>query len=187
MLFVGKTTTTSNTTQGPSRVFHGIHQGENIFNRSHRLLAAKSTSLTAMAAAMQSVKNVMDEITLNHKAFCTQWGVSEKELEETPESTATTAYGAYIMDIGFQGDSVKLNMALAACLLGYGEVGLWLVNEANHPGSWVTMNESSNPYVPWIREYSGEMYQKAVETGLGGLRVSSSTVSTKRGRYDSDN
>ena len=32
------------------------------------------------------------------------------------------------------------------------------------------MDESSNPYVPWIREYSGEVYQKAVEIGLGALQ-----------------
>jgi hydroxymethylpyrimidine/phosphomethylpyrimidine kinase len=116
---------------------------------------------------MQSVQNILHEVSTNHKAFCVQWGVSEKELEGTPESTATTAYGAYIMDIGFQGDTVKLNMALAACLLGYGEVGLWLVDESKRPESWVVMEESSNPYVPWIREYSGEMYQRAVGIGLG--------------------
>ena len=146
---------------------------ENLFNGSLRLLAAKSTSFTVMATAMQSVQNVLDEISTNHKVFCAQWGVNEKELEETPESTATTAYGAYIMDVGFQGDTVKLNMALAACLLGYGEVGLWLAHESKHPGSWVIMDESVNPYVPWIREYSGEMYKKAVEIGLGALQLCS--------------
>jgi hydroxymethylpyrimidine/phosphomethylpyrimidine kinase len=163
-------------------VFHGTYQHENIFNRSHRLLAAKSTSVTAITAMMESIQDAVDDISINHKGVCIhQWGVSEKELEETPESTATTAYGAYIMDIGFQGDSVKLNMALAVCLLGYGEVGLWLANEANSPGSWVIMDESLNPYVSWIKEVSGEMSQKVVETGLGGLRVSSSTISTNRG------
>ena len=135
------------------------------------MLAAKSTSYTAIAAAMQSVQDVLHEISTTHRTFCTQWGVGEKELEETPESTATTAYGAYILDIGLQGDTVKLNMALAACLLGYGEVGLWLADESKRPGNWVIMDERSNPYVPWIREYSGEMYQRAVEIGLGGLPI----------------
>lgn len=125
---------------------------------------------------MQSVQDVLHEISTNHKAFCARWGVGEKELEETPESTATTAYGAYMLDIGFQGDAVKLNMALAACLLGYGEVGLWLVQESKRPGSWVVMDEVLNPYVPWIRGYSGEMYQKAVETGLGAPRVYPSSI-----------
>ena len=142
---------------------------KNILNGSHRLLAAKSTNFTAMAAAVQSIQEILHEVSTNHKEFCAKWGISDTELEGTPESTATTAYGAYIMDIGFQGDSVKLNMALAACLLGYGEVGLWLIDESKRPGGWVIMNESSNPYVPWIKEYSGEMYQKAVETGLGAL------------------
>ena len=156
-------------------MFRRIHQHGKIFNGSHRLLAAKSTNYTAITAAMRSVQNILDEVTMNHVVFCTQWGISERELEGTPESTATTAYGAYIMDIGFQGDGVKLIMALAACLVGYGEVGLWLFDESKRPGSWVIMDESSNPYVPWIKEYSGEMYQKAVEMGLGAPRAHSTS------------
>jgi hydroxymethylpyrimidine/phosphomethylpyrimidine kinase len=167
MASVGKTTTILNTMQGPARGFRDIHQGEGLFNKSHRLLAAKSTNFTAMAGAMQSAQSVLNEVSTNHKTFCAQWGISEEELEGTAESTATTAYGAYIMDIGLRGGAVELSVALAACLLGYGEVGLWLIDESKRPGSWVIMDERSNPYVPWIREYSGEGYQKAVETGLG--------------------
>ena len=153
-------------------MFHGIHQWENIFDGSCRLLGAKSSRFTALTAAMESVQSILLEISTNHKTFCAQWGIGEKELEETQESTATIAYGAYIMDIGFQGDSVKLNMALAACLVGYGEVGLWLVEESKRPGSWVIMDESLNPYLPWIKEYSGGVYQEAVELGLGALGAS---------------
>jgi len=152
-----------------------IHQRGNRFNGFHRLLAAKSTSYTAITAAIRSVQNILHEVSMNHVVFCTQWGISERELEGTPESMATTAYGAYIMDIGFQGDRVELTMALAACLVGYGEVGLWLVDESKRPGGWVIMDETSNPYVPWIKEYSGEMYQKAVEMGLGALRAHSAS------------
>jgi len=156
-------------------VFRRIHLHGNIFNGFHRLLAAKSTNYTAITAAMQVVQSILQEVSKNHVVFCTKWGISERDLEETPESTATTAYGAYMMDIGFQGDSVKLNMALAACLIGYGEVGLWLVNESKRPGGWVIMDESSNPYVLWIKEYSGETYQAAVEMGLGALRACSAS------------
>ena len=63
------------------------------------------------------------------------------------------------------GDSAKLIMALAACLLGYGEVGLWLKREAARPGSWVRL--AGNPYLKWIEDYSGEVYQGAVKLGLG--------------------
>ena len=154
-----------------------MHRHGDVLKGSHRLMAAKSTSFTAISAAMESVQGVLQEISTNHQAFCTRWGVSEKELEETPESTATTAYGAYIMDVGLQGDAIKLNMALSACLLGYGEVGLWLIEESKRPDSWVVLDEELNPYVPWIREYSGEMYQKAVEIGLGTPRKTMSNLS----------
>ena len=56
-------------------------------------------------------------------------------------------------------------MALAACLLGYGEVGLWLKREAARPNSWVVLE--GNPYRRWIEDYSGKEYQAAVRLGIG--------------------
>ena len=56
-------------------------------------------------------------------------------------------------------------MALAACLLGYGEVGLWIKKEASKPDSWVKLD--GNPYLKWIEDYSGEHYQGAVKLGIG--------------------
>jgi hypothetical protein len=56
-------------------------------------------------------------------------------------------------------------MALAACLLGYGEVGRWLAAEAARPGSWVV--SEGNPYKAWMDEYAGAGYQGAVREGLG--------------------
>jgi hydroxymethylpyrimidine/phosphomethylpyrimidine kinase len=38
-----------------------------------------------------------------HKTFSAQFGVTEDELERTVESTATAAYGAYIIDVGLRG------------------------------------------------------------------------------------
>ena len=58
-------------------------------------------------------------------------------------------------------------MALAACLLGYGEVGLWLKKEAAKPDTWVKLE--GNPYKKWIDDYSGPDYQKAVKLGLGAM------------------
>ena len=55
-------------------------------------------------------------------------------------------------------------MAVAACLLGYGEVGLWLKKEAQKPNSWVMWE--GNPYLEWIEEYAGEEYQAGVAAGL---------------------
>ena len=64
-----------------------------------------------------------------------------------------------------EGDAASLLMALAACLLGYGEVGLWLQREARRPKTWVKIED--NPYKRWIEGYSGEKYQAAVKVGIG--------------------
>ena len=64
-----------------------------------------------------------------------------------------------------EGDAASLLMALAACLLGYGEVGLWLQSEAKRPRSGIKIED--NPYKRWIEDYSGEGYQAAVKVGIG--------------------
>ena len=56
-------------------------------------------------------------------------------------------------------------MALAACLVGYGEVGLWLKKEAAKPNSWVIWE--GNPYLKWMERYTGEDRQTKVYAGLG--------------------
>lgn len=66
------------------------------------------------------------------------------------------------------GDETKLIVTLAACLLGYGEVGLWLKSEAEKPNSWVRWD--GNPYLKWMEDYSGAQYQNAVCSGLGCLQ-----------------
>ncbi|KAI5835786.1 hypothetical protein K523DRAFT_259866 [Schizophyllum commune Tattone D] len=133
------------------------------YARAYALLAAKATTFSAVDRAVQTILNVLREIN-THKAFCAKFGVTEEDLESTPEASATTAYGCYLIETGLQGDSMKLTMALLACLLGYGEVGLWLKRHSSTTDAWVVLE--GNPYLQWIEDYSGENYQGAVKIGL---------------------
>jgi len=133
------------------------------YARANGLLASKSHAYSDFAAAAETILAIVKEHKM-HILFSAQWGIDLAELENTPESAACTAYGAYIMDVGLQGDAASLLMALAACLIGYGEVGLWLQREANRPQSWVKIED--NPYRKWIEDYSGESYQGAVRVGI---------------------
>lgn len=67
-------------------------------------------------------------------------------------------------------------MALLACLLGYGEVGLWLKRLSTEPGTWVNLDH--NPYQRWIEDYSGSHYQAAVKIGMGEQVVFSTFLIT---------
>ncbi|KAG5641998.1 hypothetical protein DXG03_003798 [Asterophora parasitica] len=133
------------------------------YARAYALLGAKSTTFDAIGSATQTILGVINEIH-THKAFCASFGITPEVLENTAEEAATSAYGAYLIDIGLQGDTTKLLMALLACLLGYGEVGMWIKKEAALPNSWVVVE--GNPYKQWMDDYAGEGYKDAVKIGL---------------------
>jgi hydroxymethylpyrimidine/phosphomethylpyrimidine kinase / thiaminase len=160
------------------------------FRNFRRLLASKSCAYSDLGAAAETILAIVKEHKM-HILFSATWGIDLAELESTQESPACTAYGSYIMDVGLQGafggpslrlrvtrihihtgDAASLLMALAACLLGYGEVGLWLQREAGRPQSWVQIE--NNPYRRWIEGYSSEEYQAAVKVGIGACSVTKS-------------
>ena len=157
--------------------------------RDFRLLAAKSSTFSEIGSATQTLLDILREID-THRSFCHSFGITQGQLESTPETSATIAYGAFLIDIGLQGksrfprthglmsnggildmistgDSTKLLLALLVCLVGYGEIGFWLKREAANEGPWVITK--NNPYEKWINNYSGERYQHAVKLGLGEL------------------
>ena len=78
----------------------------------HSLLATKSGNFDQIKAATDTILNVLNEVS-SHKAYCASLGITEAELLATPESPATTAYGAYILDCGLSGKSyISLTMRL---------------------------------------------------------------------------
>ncbi|KAJ3768585.1 Ribokinase-like protein [Lentinula raphanica] len=160
------------------------------YARAYALLSAKSTTFPSISRATQTVLNVLQEIN-THKSFCASFGVTEDELERTTESAATAAYGGYLVDVGMRGDTTLLLIALLACLLGYGEVGLWLKknvkkNEKSGDGAngWVIMDENDNPYVQWIEDYAGERYQAAVKAGLELIETRAASDPPSRARFE---
>ncbi|KAF9265933.1 hypothetical protein L218DRAFT_978926 [Marasmius fiardii PR-910] len=133
------------------------------YARAYGLLAAKSTTFSEIASATRVIQSILEEIG-THRAFAAEFGISIEDLENTDEGLATAAYGGYLLSTGLEGDATKLLMAQLSCLLGYGEVGLWLKRKAAEPGSLVKLD--GNLYRRWIEDYSGVMYQKAVRVGL---------------------
>ena len=135
------------------------------YARAYGLLVAKSRRFADIKPATDTILNVLNEVTM-HKSYCSaELGISEAELEMMPESSATTAYGAFLLDSGLRGDETQLIVTLAACLLGYGEVGMWLKSQADLPDSWVAWE--GNPYRRWMEDYAGVHYQNAVRSGIG--------------------
>jgi len=95
--------------------------------------------------------------------YCSEFNITPTQLLRTPESSTTSAYARYILDIGTQSDILELYVAIAACLVGYGEVGLWLQKQ-------VALREAKvegNIYKRWMEDYGGEDFLGAVDRGIG--------------------
>jgi len=131
------------------------------FARAYGLAAYKSDTLDDIRAASRSVAAIVDTEMALHVAYCGRWGITEAELAATPEASATVAYTRYVLEAGMAGDLLDLHVALAPCVVGYGEIGRAL---AADPATVI----EGNDYAEWIEMYAGADYQEvaAAEVAL---------------------
>ncbi len=125
------------------------------FSRAWALAVFKSESLDDMREAAVTLNALLNEELELHVSYCEGWGISQRDMEAQPEATANMAYTRYVLERGIAGDLLDLLVALAPCVLGYGEIGVALADKA----------EPSHPYRQWIATYAGDDYQ-AVAAGM---------------------
>lgn len=119
------------------------------FSRAWALAVTKAETLEEMRACAATVNALIDGEMKLHVETCTAEGISEAELFAAEEAPENLAYTRYVLDAGHSGDFLDLMAALAPCVLGYGEIGARLAQEAGE-----------TPYADWIATYSGEDYQE---------------------------
>lgn len=138
------------------------------FARAYGLAVFKSPDLVRMRAAQAGLAAILDQEIGLHIAYCQSWGVTAETLETVPEAPATLAYTRYVLERGLSGDLLDLKVALAPCIIGYGEIGAALIQESpqtSGPGS----QGSGNPYQSWIDMYAGEAYQQVAAQASADL------------------
>ncbi len=133
------------------------------FARAWALAAYKSDDLAELRAAAAAMAGIVDVEMKLHVQFCRDWGLSEAQMQATPEAPATVAYTRYVLDCGLRGDLLDLQVALAPCIVGYGEIGARLLGTARLAG---------NPYRAWIEMYGGADYQAVAQGAIEALEES---------------
>lgn len=121
------------------------------FARAKALAAFKAESLDALRAEAEGLNGLLAEMNL-HLSYCREWGMTEADVLAEPEAPETVAYTRWVLDRGMAGDILDLEVALAPCMIGYGEIAQRI--EA-HPGR----RRDNNPYESWIATYAGADYQ----------------------------
>ncbi|MGR3571752.1 thiaminase II [Brevirhabdus sp.] len=119
------------------------------FSRAWALAVVKSATLDEMQACAATVDALVNREMSLHVTTCAAEGITEQALFDAAEEDENLAYTRYVMDAGLSGDFLDLMAALAPCVMGYGEIGLWLKDTA-HPAT---------PYGDWIATYASDDYQ----------------------------
>ncbi|HET6605285.1 MAG TPA: thiaminase II [Rhodopila sp.] len=125
------------------------------FARAHALAGFKATSLSDIRAAAAAVSAIVDVEMPLHVSYCAGWGLTEAQMEAAPEALETMAYTRFVLERGLAGDLLDLQVALAPCLVGYGECGERLLADP-------ATRREGNPYDEWIAAYTSEGYRGAV-------------------------
>lgn len=129
------------------------------FARAHALAGFKATALADIRAAAAAVSAIVDVEMPLHVGYCAGWGLDEPGMAATPEALETTAYTRFVLERGLAGDLLDLQVALAPCLVGYGESGELLLADPE-------TRLDGNPYREWITAYTNEPYRALVRDSI---------------------
>ena len=132
------------------------------FARAYALAAYKATDLADIRQAAKGLSAIVDLEMGLHVEFCRGWGLTEADMAALPEADATMAYTRYVLEKGLSGDLLDLHVALAPCIVGYGEIGARL---AADPAT----RRDGNAYAAWIGMYASEDYQSVVAAEIAQL------------------
>lgn len=127
------------------------------FARANALVAYKAKTLDDIATGAKIVLHIQQEMAL-HIEYCKGFGISKEEIVATEEDQACTAYTRYVLDIGMSQDWYALQIALAPCLLGYGDIAKRLHADPK-------TKREGNIYWKWIENYVADDYVEAVNVG----------------------
>lgn len=144
------------------------------FARAYALAVYKSRNMAELRHSFDGLKMIVDVELGLHVDYCRQWGISEDELTRLPEAKATLAYTRYVLDTGSRGDLLDMHVALAPCLVGYGEIVNWLNDQSD------TRRGEDNPFNAWIAMYESDDFQAAMRDEVNWLDARLSIVTDER-------
>ena len=132
------------------------------FARAYALAAYKADTVEDMRAAAATLSGILDTELGLHVGYCAGWGLTEREMAAAPEALENVAYTRFVLDRGHAGDSLDLAVALAPCVVGYGEIGRRLDSDP-------ATRRDGNPYASWIAMYAGAEYQEVAQGAVAQL------------------
>jgi len=126
------------------------------FARAYALSVYKADNLADMRASTEVLNAILNVEMELHVGYCEGWGIDRKALEEVAEEPQNMAYTRYVLERGMSGDVLDLLVALSPCAIGYGEIGVQLLESDE-------TKLEGNPYLSWIEMYSSPEHREIVD------------------------
>lgn len=143
------------------------------YAKMHGTAASVSPDCEQIQIQAKIIGNIMTEIE-KHKlklldAYNVDYGHADLDKELHP-GKACIAYCDYLLNVGRTEDFLGIKVALAPCLHGYAEAGMFgrEVKERNSEPGIVT-EKQSEAYASWLLDYTAEWYREAHEEGISSL------------------
>jgi thiaminase (transcriptional activator TenA) len=124
------------------------------FSRAYGLAIYKTTDPVEMRAFQATLDAILNHEMALHIATSAEWGLSERDLADTPEHPANLAYTRFVLDCGLAGDLLDLAVALSPCVIGYAVIG----------GALAASAAAATPYRKWIDAYAGAEYREVAQS-----------------------
>jgi thiaminase/transcriptional activator TenA len=121
----------------------------------------KSKSFEEINRSINFIKGIDHEIKL-HLSYCKTWKIPLKSLNNVVVEKANSAYTDHVLHIGKNGNNLDIFSCLAACIIGYGEIGFKLSQISN----W-----KKSKYKSWIQMYSSKEYQQVAKANIEYLDI----------------
>ena len=116
------------------------------FSRVIALASSRSSGVSDMAWFAGFLNDTINTEMSLHIGFCSDFDITQRDLEDTKPSPSTLAYTRHLLQIGYTGSIGDITAALLPCSWGYSEIGKML-----HKQGLPTENPL---YCKWITMYS---------------------------------
>ncbi|MEX2377010.1 MAG: thiaminase II [Dehalococcoidia bacterium] len=116
---------------------------------------AKCPDLESMGWWARLLDETLNQEMALHRSFCSDFGITEQELESTEPTPATVAYTDHLLRVAYEEGIGAIAAAILPCQWGYDQVGRSLAARLTAPeGSF---------HVRWVAGYNIPEYQQLTE------------------------
>ena len=125
------------------------------FCRVLALASAKSPDLESMGRWARLLDETLNSEMALHRGFCADFGITERELEETEPAPATVAYTRHLLETAQGGGIEEIAASLLPCQWGYDEIGRNLAARSAAP--------PESFHARWIAGYNAAEYRQVTD------------------------